>query len=261
MWNRERFEAKYQFPFGDATMQVMQTAEKEARRFDHNRVGTEHLLAAYVSVGNQRVAESLGLELNKVRSAIEFQIGRRDRTVVEEDSFTPRVIKVLELSVDEARRFGDKELEPDHIMLGIVRNGEGIAARVIETLGAPLERVRAAVVRNRINAPKPEAPTYLNTLDRIRAFFEDSTLSKEKNKYTAMIIIDGLKKQEMEQVRIELKKLKINYHKIRGMKDEQDAVLRLADSIAGFLRDHTEDQVYTKSIFNKFQQAKIITAV
>lgn len=187
MLDKEQFQAKYQFPFGDATMQVMQTAEKEAGMFHRNCIGTEHLLAAYVSVGNRRVAESLGLELNKVRSAIEFITGEGDRTVVGEVDFTPRVIKVLELSVDEARSRNDKLLEPDHIMLGIVREGEGIAAGVIKSLGVTLERVRLTVLRERQEATK--APTYVDALDQIRAFFEDPTQDPKKKQYLEWILI------------------------------------------------------------------------
>lgn len=88
-----------------------------------------------------------------------------------------------------------------------------------------------------------------------------SILSKEEDNYTATIIIDGLKGKEMDEVRKELKKLKINYRKIRGMKDEQDAILRLADSIAGFLRDYVEEQHYTQEIMRKFREAKVIIEV
>lgn len=88
-----------------------------------------------------------------------------------------------------------------------------------------------------------------------------SILSKEEDNYTATIIIDGLKGKEMDEVRKELKKLKISYRKIRGMKDEQDAILRLADSIAGFLRDYVEKQQYTQGIMKKFREAKVIIEV
>lgn len=88
-----------------------------------------------------------------------------------------------------------------------------------------------------------------------------SVLARGERNFAVNIIIDGLKKKEMEEVRKELKKLKINYRKIRGMKDEQDAILRLADSIAGFLRDCTEGQIYTKKILSKFKEAKIIIEV
>lgn len=86
-------------------------------------------------------------------------------------------------------------------------------------------------------------------------------LSKNTKNYSVNILIDGLKDKEMEEVRKELKKLKITYNRIRGLKDEQDVILRLADSIAGFLRDCMEKQEYTKPILKKFKEAKIITEV
>ena len=86
-------------------------------------------------------------------------------------------------------------------------------------------------------------------------------LSKNTTNYTANILIDGLKDKEMEEVRKELKKLKITYNRIRGLKDEQDIILRLADGIAGFLRDCADKQEYTKPIIKKFTEAKIITEV
>jgi len=76
--------------------------------------------------------------------------------------------------------------------------------------------------------------------------------------YTVNIVIDGLNKKEMEKVRVELKKLTVHYNKIRGMKDEQSVFLRLADAIAGFLRDCTEKQSYTISILKKFKEQKIV---
>lgn len=88
-----------------------------------------------------------------------------------------------------------------------------------------------------------------------------AVLAEKEDNYTVTIIIDGLKKKEMEEVRKELKKLKIHYRKIRGMKDEQSVFLRLADAIAGFLRDYIEKQPYAKMLLKKFKEAKILTEV
>lgn len=88
-----------------------------------------------------------------------------------------------------------------------------------------------------------------------------SVLAKEEDNYTVNIVIDGLKGKEQEAVRKDLKKLKIHYNKIRGMKDEQDVVLRLADSIAGFLRDYLEKQSYAQPIFKKFKEKNILIEV
>lgn len=88
-----------------------------------------------------------------------------------------------------------------------------------------------------------------------------TVLSKNITNYSVNILIDGLKDKEMEKVRKELKKLKIIYNRIRGLKDEQDIILRLADSIAGFLRDCAEKQKYTKPILKKFGEAKVIAEI
>lgn len=88
-----------------------------------------------------------------------------------------------------------------------------------------------------------------------------AVLAKEENNYTVNIVIDGLKDKEQEAVRKDLKKLKIHYNKIRGMKDEQDVILRLADCIAGFLRDHLEKQSYAQLIFKKFKEKNILIEV
>ncbi len=83
--------------------------------------------------------------------------------------------------------------------------------------------------------------------------------TKREQDYAVNIVIDGLNKKEMEKVREELKKLTIRYNKIRGMKDEQSVFLRLADAIAGFLRDCVEKQLYTKSILRKFEEQEIVS--
>src|SRR5438552_7097987 len=94
-----------------------------------------------------KVLANLGVELNKVRSAVEFIIGRGDRAVMGEIGLTPRAKKVIELAVDEARRLGHHYIGTEHLLLGLVREGEGIAAGVLESLGVSLDKVRAEVTR------------------------------------------------------------------------------------------------------------------
>lgn len=86
-------------------------------------------------------------------------------------------------------------------------------------------------------------------------------IAKQKGEYTVKILIDGLSRREMEKVRKELKKLAIRYKKIRGAKDEQNVFIRLADAMAGFLRDYTEKKNYTDLIVNKLKETKIIMEV
>ena len=125
-------------------------AQDEATRFNHNYIGTEHLLLGLVREGEgiaAQVLTNLGVELNKVRSAVEFIIGRGERMVVGEISLTPRAKRVIELSIEEARRLGHNYIGTEHLLLGLVREGEGIAAGVLESLGVNLEKVRAQVVQ------------------------------------------------------------------------------------------------------------------
>ena len=93
-----------------------------------------------------KVLANMGVELNKVRSAVEFIIGRGDRMVMGEIGLTPRAKKVIELAVDEARRLSHHYIGTEHLLLGLVREGEGIAAGVLESLGVSLEKVRAQTI-------------------------------------------------------------------------------------------------------------------
>src|SRR5688572_6942612 len=136
--------------FTERARKVLQLAQEEAQRFNHNYIGTEHLLLGLVREGEgvaAKVLANLGVELNKVRSAVEFIIGRGDRAVMGEIGLTPRAKKVIELAVDEARRLGHHYIGTEHLLLGLVREGEGIAAGVLESLGVSLDKVRAEVTR------------------------------------------------------------------------------------------------------------------
>ena len=136
--------------FTERARRVLTLAQEEALRFNHNYIGTEHLLLGLVREGDgvaAKVLANLGVELNKVRSAVEFIIGRGDRAVMGEIGLTPRAKKVIELAVDEARRLGHHYIGTEHLLLGLVREGEGIAAGVLESLGVSLDKVRAEVTR------------------------------------------------------------------------------------------------------------------
>jgi ATP-dependent Clp protease ATP-binding subunit ClpC len=141
----ERFDK-----FTERARRVLTLAQEEAQRFNHNYIGTEHLLLGLVREGDgvaAKVLANLGIELNKVRSAVEFIIGRGERTTMGEIGLTPRAKKVIELAVDEARRLNHHYIGTEHLLLGLVREGEGIAAGVLESLGVNLERVRAETTR------------------------------------------------------------------------------------------------------------------
>lgn len=145
MPERDRFDK-----FTERARRVLTLAQEEAHRFNHNYIGTEHILLGLVREGEgvaAKVLGNLGVELNKVRSAVEFIIGRGDRTVLGEIGLTPRAKKVIELAVDEARRLNHSYIGTEHLLLGLVREGEGIAAGVLESLGVNIERVRAETTR------------------------------------------------------------------------------------------------------------------
>ena len=136
--------------FSDRGKRVLTLAQDEAIRHNHNYIGTEHLLAALLRDGDTvaaRALTSLGVELVRVRTAIEFVIGRGDRTTSpSEITLSPRTKKVIELAIDESRRMGQPQLGPEHILLGLVQEGEGIASGVIESLGVTMSAVRTRLL-------------------------------------------------------------------------------------------------------------------
>src|SRR6187431_2165614 len=135
--------------FTDRARKVLTLAQDEAQRFNHNYIGTEHLLLGLVREGEgvaARVLENMNVELAKVRTAVEFIIGRGDRPVVGEVGLTPRAKRVIKLAIDEARRLGHNYSGTEHLLLGLVREGEGIAAGVLESLGVNLDKVRHQVI-------------------------------------------------------------------------------------------------------------------
>ena len=136
--------------FTERTRKVLSLAQEEAQRFNHNYIGTEHLLLGLVREGDgvaAKVLLNLGVELNQVRSVVESRVGRGDRIVLGDIGLTPRSKKVIELAVDEARRLNHHYVGTEHVLLGLVREGEGIAAGVLESLGVSLEKVRTQTIQ------------------------------------------------------------------------------------------------------------------
>jgi len=136
--------------FTERARRVMTQAQEEATRLGHNYIGTEHLLLGLVREGDgvaARVLALLGANTERVRGAVEMRIGRGDRMIVGEIGLTPRAKKTIELAVDEARRLGHHYIGTEHLLLGLVREGEGIAAEVLESLGVNLETVRLHTIQ------------------------------------------------------------------------------------------------------------------
>ena len=129
---------------------VLTLAQEEAQRFQHNYIGTEHLLLGLVREEEgiaAQVLSNLGIEVDQVRHAVEAIIGRGERLVLGELGLTPRAKKVMELAMEEARRLNHRLIGTEHLLLGLIREGEGIAAGVLENLGLQLEQVRTETVR------------------------------------------------------------------------------------------------------------------
>ena len=136
--------------FSERARRVLSLAQEEAQRFNHNYIGTEHILLGLVRETDgvaARVLSSLNVELSKVRSAVEFIIGRGERPSPGDIGLTPRAKKVIELAVDEARRLTHHYIGTEHLLIGIMREGEGVAAGVLESLGVSLDKVRAETTR------------------------------------------------------------------------------------------------------------------
>ena len=136
--------------FSEWARSVLSHAQEEAQWFNHNYIGTEYILLGLVREPEgvaAKVLTNLGVELSKVRSAVEFIIGSGERPGPGDIGLTPRAKKVIELAVDEARRLSHHYIGTEHLLIGIIREGEGVAAGILESMGVNLERVRADVAR------------------------------------------------------------------------------------------------------------------
>ena len=136
--------------FTDRARRVVKLAEEEARMLSHNYIGTEHLLLGLIHEGDgvaAKALESLGISLQAVRQQVEEIIGRGQQVPSEGIPFTPRAKKVLELSLRESKQLGHTYIGTEHILLGLIREGDGVAAQVLVRLGADLNRVRLQVIQ------------------------------------------------------------------------------------------------------------------
>lgn len=136
--------------FTEKAIKVIMLAQEEARRLGHNFVGTEQILLGLIGEGTgvaAKVLKSMGVNLKDARIEVEKIIGRGSGFVAVEIPFTPRAKRVLELSLEEARQLGHNYIGTEHLLLGLIREGEGVAARVLENLGVDLGKVRTQVIR------------------------------------------------------------------------------------------------------------------
>ncbi len=178
--------------FSERARRVLSLAQEEAQRFNHNYIGTEHILLGLARETEgvaARVLSSLGVDLSKVRSAVEFIIGRGEKPAQGEIGLTPRAKKVVELAVDEARRMNHTYIGTEHLLIGLLREGEGVAAGVLESLGVTLDKVRTETHRILThNAPAggqgARATTRTPTLDQLGV---DLTVAARANKLDPVI--------------------------------------------------------------------------
>lgn len=136
--------------FTEKAIKVIMLAQEEARRLGHNFVGTEQVLLGLIGEGTGVAAKTLktmGVTLKDARAEVEKIIGRGSGFVAVEIPFTPRAKRVLELSWDEARQLGHNYIGTEHLLLGLIREGEGVAARVLENLGVDLNKIRSNVIK------------------------------------------------------------------------------------------------------------------
>ena len=136
--------------FTEKAIKVIMLAQEEARRLGHNFVGTEQVLLGLIGEGTgvaAKTLKSMGVNLKDARAEVEKIIGRGSGFVAVEIPFTPRAKRVLELSWDEARQLGHNYIGTEHLLLGLIREGEGVAARVLENLGVDLNKVRSNVIK------------------------------------------------------------------------------------------------------------------
>src|SRR6476659_4541073 len=135
--------------FTERAQKVLALAQEEAIRLGHNNIGTEHILLGLVREGDGIAAKALyalGLSPEKIQEEVENLIGKGSETV-QTIHYTPRAKKVIELSMDEARKLGHSYVGTEHVLLGLIREGEGVAARVLNNLGVSLNKARQQVLQ------------------------------------------------------------------------------------------------------------------
>ncbi|HAC44672.1 MAG TPA: NDP-hexose 4-ketoreductase, partial [Chloroflexi bacterium] len=180
--------------FTERAKKVLTLAQEEAERSHHSYIGTEHLLLGLLREGEglaAKVLNNLGVEIGKVRQTIESVLGRNERIIIQQIIPTSRVKKVIEISFEEARRMGHNYVGTEHLLLGLLIEGEGIAAHVLEDLGATLEKVRSEIERLLHDSsaeteaePAPKKPSKTPLLDQ---FGRDLTELARRNQLDPVI--------------------------------------------------------------------------
>jgi len=185
--------------FSEHARRVLTLAQEEAQRFNHSYIGTEHILLGLAREEEgiaAKVLTSMGVSLQRVRQAVEYIIGAGEKQSTGASGLTSRAKKVIELAIDEARQMGHSYIGTEHLLLGILREGEGVAARVLQNLDVNQERVRAEIARvlsTSSQKAKQGRPSRTPTLDQVS---RDLTAAAREGKLDPVIGRD----KEIERV-------------------------------------------------------------
>ncbi len=186
-------------PFTERARRSIVLAQEEAQRLGNNYIGTEHILLGIISEGESlaaKVLESLGVNLAKVRQEVEAIVGRGGQTVQQEMVFTPRAKRVIELAFEEARQLNHNYIGTEHLLLGLIREGEGVAARVLTNLGVDPAKVRVQTTSLLGAEGQPPAPKGKSKTPTLDSYGRDLTQLARENKLDPVI---G-RKNEIERV-------------------------------------------------------------
>src|SRR5580692_1538362 len=177
-------------PFTERARRSIVLAQEEAQRLGNNYIGTEHILLGIISEGESlaaKVLETLGVNLSKVRQEVEAIVGRGGQTVQQEMVFTPRAKRVIELAFEEARQLNHNYIGTEHLLLGLIREGEGVAARVLTNLGVDPAKVRVQTTSLLGAEGQPPAPKGKSKTPTLDAYGRDLTTLARENKLDPVI--------------------------------------------------------------------------
>ena len=265
--------------FTERARKVLSLAQEEAQRFQHNYIGTEHLLLGLVRDGEgvaAKVLSNLGVELKEVRGAVEFMIGRGDRIVLGEIGLTPRAKKVIEFAVDEAHRLNHHYIGTEHLLLGLVREDEGIASKVLQSLGVNLEKVRTQTIqvlsqsgaphivsRSRFAQEKMEGPPQLiDELKALEAILREKEVAIQQQEYElAAELRDREVKQRERIARLESEWYRERENKERGQEagEEKTEPVQDGDDKAQELSQEEKDFIQTLGNLSQDERDRFAT--
>src|SRR5258708_3535683 len=258
--DRNRYDDK----FTERARKVLSHAQEEARRFQHDYIGTGHLLLGLVREGEgvgDKGLKYLGVDLNKVRSSIEFIVGRGDRIVLGEIGLTPRAKEVIELAVDEARRLNHHYIGTEHLLLGLVREGEGIAVGALESLGVNLEKVRTqtiqALSQSSLDQKTQGPPQLIDALQALEAILREKEAAIQRQEYElAVELRDREVKQRDLIARLESEWYRERENKERGQEPGEEKTGPVQDDDDKAQEPSQEEKDFIQTLGNLSQDER-----